>query len=133
MTEAGLANAPLLLTVRITGPTVTGVMVNVCGVDEFVKVSVVPSKSPPPDGVMTMVPLNGPFGATVKLPDGVLSGPPVGPENAKLVAPAKGTTELDAADPTLVPTPLLADTVHVYGVPFVSPDTVIGLLVPVPI
>jgi hypothetical protein len=36
-------------------------------------------------------------------------------------------------DGTLVPYTFLAVTVHVYGVPFASGETVIGLVVPVPV
>jgi hypothetical protein len=38
-----------------------------------------------------------------------------------------GVTELDADDAGPVPTELVADTVNVYAVPFVSPVTVAGL------
>ena len=42
-----------------------------------------------------------------------------------------GVTLLEAADAAPVPNPLVAVTVNVYGVPFVSPITVKGLLAPV--
>ena len=41
-----------------------------------------------------------------------------------------GVRLLDAAEAALVPALLVAVTVKVYGVPFVSPLTVIGLLAP---
>ena len=41
-----------------------------------------------------------------------------------------GVTLFDAAEGELFPTPLVATTVHVTGVPFVSPVTVIGELDP---
>ena len=41
------------------------------------------------------------------------------------------TTPLEAAEAELVPELLVAVTVKVYVVPFVSPPTVIGLLAPV--
>ena len=42
-----------------------------------------------------------------------------------------GVTLLDAAEAAPAPTPLVAVTVNVYAVPFVSPVTVIGLAAPV--
>ena len=44
-----------------------------------------------------------------------------------------GVTEFDAADAAPVPTLLVAFTVKVYAVPFVSPATIIGEAVPVPV
>jgi hypothetical protein len=46
---------------------------------------------------------------------------------------AVGVTLLDAALAALAPCALLAFTVKVYAVPFVSPDTVIGELDPDPV
>ena len=69
-------------------------------------------------------------GVTVKLPDATLSAPPLGPVSVKLLAGATGVTELETAEAALVPAPLVAVTVQVYGVPLVSPETVIGLEVP---
>ena len=43
-----------------------------------------------------------------------------------------GMTLLEAADAAPVPAPLVAVTVKVYGVPFVSPLTVTGLPDPLP-
>jgi hypothetical protein len=43
-----------------------------------------------------------------------------------------GVTELDADEAVDVPLALVAVTVNVYAVPFVRPETVIGL-VPVPV
>jgi hypothetical protein len=42
-----------------------------------------------------------------------------------------GVAELLAELAELVPTEFVAVTVNVYAVPFVKPDTVIGLVVPV--
>jgi len=44
-----------------------------------------------------------------------------------------GVTAFDAAEAALVPTELVAVTLKVYEVPFVRPDTTIGLEVPVPV
>ena len=46
---------------------------------------------------------------------------------------ATGDTELDAEDAKDIPLTLVAVTVNVYAVPFVSPVTVIGLDAPVPV
>jgi len=50
----------------------------------------------------------------------------------KLEAGATGVTE-DAADAGLVPYAFVAVTEQVYAVPYVSPETVIGLADPVPV
>jgi hypothetical protein len=44
-----------------------------------------------------------------------------------------GVTLLEAADPSPVPTPLIALTAKVYAVPLLSPLTTIGLPVPLPV
>jgi len=44
-----------------------------------------------------------------------------------------GVTLLDATDTAPVPTPFVAVTVKVYGVPLVNPLTVRGLLPPLPV
>jgi hypothetical protein len=44
-----------------------------------------------------------------------------------------GVTLFDAAEAAPVPVALVAVTVKVYAVPFVRPDTVMGLAVPVPV
>jgi hypothetical protein len=51
----------------------------------------------------------------------------------KLVPPnvSFGLTELEALEATDVPLAFVAVTVNVYAVPFVSPETVIGLDAPV--
>jgi hypothetical protein len=49
------------------------------------------------------------------------------------VAVPVGVTLLDAADGALEPLALVAVTAKVYAVPLVSPLTVIGLAVPVPV
>lgn len=54
---AGLASEPLLLGVSVTGPTAVGVIVNVWGTAELLNVSVIAVDTPPPDGVIVMVPL----------------------------------------------------------------------------
>jgi hypothetical protein len=53
----GLARAGLLLGVRVTGPAAAGLIVNVCGAADPLKVSGMGVVSPPPDGVMVMVPV----------------------------------------------------------------------------
>ena len=50
-----------------------------------------------------------------------------------IVWAAFGTTEFEAADAVPVPAELVAVTVMVYAIPFVSPVTVIGLAAPVPV
>ena len=50
-----------------------------------------------------------------------------------IVCGARGVALFDALDALLVPTAFVARTVKVYGVPLVSPLTVIGLLAPVPV
>jgi hypothetical protein len=77
----GSVNEPLLLGVNVTGPTLAGVIVNVCGVRESLNVSTIAVESPPPAGVIVIVPVYNPFGVTVKIVDAVFSEPPVGPEN----------------------------------------------------
>ena len=119
--------------VSVTGPTAVGVMVNVCAVDELLKVSTVALDNPPPDGVIVIVPVYDAFGVTVKFEDAVLSAPPPGPLNVKLVAGATGVIEFEALDAALVPYVFVAVTVHVYAVPLVSPLTVIGLDDPLPV
>jgi hypothetical protein len=61
----------------------------------------------------------------------VLPGVAVTPVGAS--GNAAGITLLEAADAGPGPTALVAVTVKVYDVPFVRPDTVIGLAVPVPV
>jgi hypothetical protein len=53
----GSLSAPPLEGLRVTGPTAVGVIANVCGAEEAVKVRVTGVKRPPPDGVMVMVPV----------------------------------------------------------------------------
>ena len=109
-------------------------MLNVCGVKELLKLSVTGEESPPPEGVTVTVPVKDPFGVTVKLEDAVPVVPPNGPESVYPVAAPLGATGLAglaALDAVLVPTALVAVTVHVYAIPFASPGTTIGLAVPV--
>ncbi len=63
------------------GPRSVGVTVKVCGEEELVNVSTTGVLSPPPEGVIVMVPVKIEFGVTVKLPDAALTGPPDGPLN----------------------------------------------------
>lgn len=44
-----------------------------------------------------------------------------------------GVMEFDALEAALVPTPFVAVTVNVYAVPFAKPETLMGLVVPVPV
>jgi hypothetical protein len=48
---------PLLLGVRVTGPGMVGVMVNVWGAAELLNVSTTGVDSPPPEGVNVIVPV----------------------------------------------------------------------------
>ncbi len=52
-----LVSEPLLLGVNVTGPTAVGVIVKVCAAAEALKVSTIGVESPPPDGVMVIVPV----------------------------------------------------------------------------
>ena len=52
----GFVKDPLFVGVNVTGPTAVGVIVNVCAVDELVNVSTVAVESPPPAGVIVIVP-----------------------------------------------------------------------------
>jgi hypothetical protein len=71
-------STPLFVAVRVTGPAAVGVTVKVCGVAE-VNVSTIGVVSPPPEGVMVMLPLKTAFGVTVKTVEAVLNTPPAGP------------------------------------------------------
>jgi hypothetical protein len=126
-----LVSAPLLVGVSVTGPTTVGVMVNVCAVEEFKNVRVVAVETPPPDGAIVIEPLYSPFGVTVKFVETEFNAPPVGPLKVYVVADAAGATAVEVPDAVLIPAPLVAVTVQVYGVPLVSPLTTIGLAAPV--
>ena len=67
------------------------------------------------------------FTGAVKLtlaePTNAVAATPVGGSGT-----VAGVTAADAADSTLLPTAFVACTVNVYGVPFVNPVTVHGLL-----
>jgi hypothetical protein len=52
-----LVSEPLFVGVNVTGPTAVGVTVKVCAVGELLKVSMIAVLSPPPDGVIVMVPV----------------------------------------------------------------------------
>ena len=54
---AGFVSVPLLLGVSVTGPSAVGVIVKVCGTAELVNVRMIAVDTPPPDGVIVMVPL----------------------------------------------------------------------------
>jgi len=43
--------------VSVTGPTVVGAMVKVCGVAELLNVSTVADDTPPPEGAIVTVPV----------------------------------------------------------------------------
>jgi hypothetical protein len=72
------------------------------------------------------------LGVTVKFVEGEFSTPPVGPVKVNVVA-ASGITGFEALEAALVPAPLVAVTVQVYDVPLVRPETLIGLVPPVPV
>jgi hypothetical protein len=52
----GFASNPLFVGVSVTGPTAVGVIVNVCARAELLKVRTTGVESPPPDGVIVIVP-----------------------------------------------------------------------------
>ena len=108
-----MVNDPLLLGVKVTGPTAVGVIVKVCAVEESEKVKVVAVVNPPPLGVIVMFPVKAALGVTVKLAEAALSAPPVGPVKVNVLAGASGVTDPEALDAALVPAPLVAVTVHV--------------------
>jgi hypothetical protein len=108
-------------------------MVNVWGIDELLKVRNVPPESPPPDFVIAIVPVYGPLGETVKLADAAPMAPTDGPVKAYKVALGLGLTELEAAEEALVPYTLVAVTVQVTAIPFVKPNTKMGLVALVPV
>jgi hypothetical protein len=43
--------------VSVTGPRAVGVMVNVCGEEELLNANTIGVETPPPDGVIVMVPV----------------------------------------------------------------------------
>ncbi len=69
----------LFVGVRVTAPPDVGVMANVCATDELLKVRTMGVESPPPLGVMVMVPVYVALGVTVKLAEAVLTVPDPGP------------------------------------------------------
>jgi hypothetical protein len=127
-----LLSEPLFDGVRVTGPTVPGVIVKIWAAEELLNVSVTALDSPPPEGVIVIVPLKDPFGVTVKFEEALPIEPLLGPVNVYVVAASTGVNELELPERALVPNPLVAVAAQVYAVPFVRPLTVIGLLAPVP-
>jgi hypothetical protein len=80
----------------VTVPVLVGVIVNVCAADEPENVFTIGVESPPPDGVIVIVPVYGPpVGVTVKLLDMLLLYPLDGPVrvNAVAAAPEPRATE----------------------------------------
>jgi hypothetical protein len=71
----------------------------------------------------------GGVNVTVACPFPAVAATPVGAPGA--VVTEAGVTWFDTLDGTLVPAEFVALTVKVYAVPFVSPETVIGLPAPV--
>jgi hypothetical protein len=59
--------------------------------------------------------------------------PPVAVPTVGVPGTVAGVMEFDAADDVPVPTALVAVTLKVYAVPLVSPMTVMGEVVPVPV
>ena len=112
MSGAGFDSEPLLVGVSVTGPVAEGVTVNVCPAAELLKVSTMGALSPPPVGVMVMVPVYTESGVTVKTFETAPMAPLLGPVSAKVSAGATGVTAFDAAEGALVPTPLVAVTVQ---------------------
>ncbi len=113
MSAEGFDSEPLLLGVRVIGPTPVGVMVKVWAAEELENVRTMGVLSPPPDGVIVIVPLYTAFGVTVKLPDAVFSVPPLGPVNENPLAGTKGVTEFELADAALDPALFTAFTEQV--------------------
>jgi hypothetical protein len=72
--------------------------------------------------VIALPPFDGAVQLTDADPSPAVAVTPVGAPGA---VGAAGVTGLEAADSALVPTALVADTVNVYGVPFVRPVTVV--------
>src|SRR5579863_10321528 len=99
--------------VRVTGPTAVGVTVKACEGVKVLNDSNMAEASPPPDGVMVIVPVKAAFGVTVKMPEAAFRGPPDGPVNVKLVAGAVGLTGLEALETALGPNALVAVTAQV--------------------
>jgi hypothetical protein len=127
-----LERLPLLVGVRVIVPESVGVIVKVWATAEFENTNTVGDESPPPLGVMVIVPLYALSGVTVKLVDALLTEPDDGPVKVKVVAGGiAGVTLFEALDALPVPALLVAVTVNVYGVPLVSPVTVIGEALPV--
>ncbi len=112
MSAVGLDNEPLLAGVSVTGPTAVGETVNVCAAAELLNVRVIGALSPPPAGVMVMVPVYTESGVTVKALDMEPTAPPLGPVSAKLLAGATGVTAFDAAEGALAPAPLVSVTLQ---------------------
>ena len=52
----GLVSDPLFVGVSVTGPTAVGMIVNVCAADELLNVSTTAVESPPPEGLIVIVP-----------------------------------------------------------------------------
>ena len=77
----GLVKLVLFVGVRVIEPATVGVMVKVWAVLEFEKVNMVEESPalPVPVGARVMVPVYGPFGATVKLEDVLPALPLPGP------------------------------------------------------
>jgi hypothetical protein len=88
-------------------------MVNVWPAAELAKSRTMGVLSPPPLGVMVIVPVYTESGVAVKVADSTPRLPPTGPVSVKLAAGASGATGFDAAETAPVPTLLLALTVNV--------------------
>ncbi len=86
VTLDGLISPPLLVGVKVIEPASIGVIVNICGVTEPLKVKMIGVLSPPPEGVRVIVPVYAALGVTVKLVDVVLMLPEAEPLKVKVVA-----------------------------------------------
>ena len=73
----------MFVPVKVILPATVGVMVNVCGAAEALKVRTVGTRPvlPVPLGVMVIVQVYGLFGVKVKLVEATLTLPEVGPVN----------------------------------------------------
>jgi hypothetical protein len=60
-------------------PAAVGVIVNVCGAEELLKVNTIGADNPPPDGVIVTVPAYGADGVTVKSVETAFTVPDAGP------------------------------------------------------
>jgi hypothetical protein len=123
----GLTKDPPLVAVSVTGPGAVGMIVKVWAEDELLKLSVIGVESPPPEGVIVIVPVYVvPLGVSVNDDEAALRSPPAGPVNEYAVAGTTGAAETED-EAGLIPTPFVAFTMQAYAVPSFNPLKTIGL------